>query len=233
MKIISLNLRGFFDWDARLPKIVEYLADEAPDVVLLQEVVFLPGISPLTNLDQLHAAAGFAHRHAAVDRLQPSVEFGLYREGLGILTGLPVIGAESIILKHEDADPHHRLVQFIDIQAESELKLANVHFSIRDDYALHHLEEVLGMLAARGEKRIIAGDFNINHLADHAKLWRDDYVLSTQILDYVSFAESNQAEDYFLVPKEYELKSVTVSEDGLSDHRALAAEIIPAAASTR
>lgn len=102
-----------------------------------------------------------------------------------------------------------------------------MHLSVRDDYALHHLQEVLGILKSRGEKRIIGGDFNMNHLERHAHLWRDDYILTTEIEHYVSFAASRQANDYFLVPKEYALRSIELSEDGLSDHRALAVEVLP------
>jgi endonuclease/exonuclease/phosphatase family metal-dependent hydrolase len=232
VKIITLNLRGFFDWDDRLPHILSYLAREQAELVLLQEVVYLPDLSPLSNADLLNRDAGFPHRFSAIDRMQPSEVYGLYREGLSVLSHLPVIKSETIILRHQDPDPHQRLVQFIDVQGDAVVKLANVHFSIRDDFALNNLREVLGMLEARGEKRIIAGDFNVNHLEKYAHLWRDDYVVSTQLQSYVSFAESNQANDYFLVPKEYELKSIVVSEDGLSDHRALAAEIIPAAVKT-
>jgi endonuclease/exonuclease/phosphatase family metal-dependent hydrolase len=232
VKIITLNLRGFFDWDARLPHILSYLAREQPDLVLLQEVVYLPDISPYSNADLLNHAAAFPHRHSAIDRMQPSKQYGLYREGLSVLSQLPVIQSETIILRHQDPDPHQRLVQFIDLEGDAVVKLANVHFSIRDDFAVNNLREVLGMLEARGEQRIIAGDFNVNHLEKYAHLWRDDYVVSTQLISYVSFPDSNQANDYFLVPKEYELKSITVSEDGLSDHRALAAEITRAAADT-
>src|ERR1700709_2513551 len=70
VKIVSLNLRGFFDWNTRLPSIMNYLAREKPDLVLCQEVVFLPDISPLSNLDVLNRVSGFPHRHSALDRLR-------------------------------------------------------------------------------------------------------------------------------------------------------------------
>lgn len=229
MKIISLNLRGFFDWQERLPHIVAYLQAQQPDLVLLQEVVYLPGLSPYPQLDLLNVELGFAHRHASVSRLQPSPQFGAYREGLGVLSRLPVRGSETIILLHEEGDPHHRLVQFAEIadpDGGPDWPFANVHLSVRDDFALHQLEEVLGMLKARGETRIIGGDFNVNHLERRSRLWRDDYVLTSEIEHYVSFASSNQANDYFLVPKSFATTSITLSPDGLSDHRALAVEIV-------
>jgi len=226
MKIVSLNLRGFFDWAARLPRIVEYLRSERPDVVMLQEVVYLPDVSPLTQLDQLNGVLGFPYRHSSVSRLQSSPQ-GAYREGLGVLSRLPVTQSETLILLHEDDDPHNRLVQFFDVDAgaDGSWGFANVHLSVRDDFALHQLDEVLGILRARGEKRIVGGDFNINHLERRAHRWRDDYVLTSEIEKYVSFAGSSQANDYFLVPREYAVQSIALSPDGLSDHRALAVEI--------
>ncbi|HEY4269361.1 MAG TPA: endonuclease/exonuclease/phosphatase family protein [Galbitalea sp.] len=231
MKIISLNLRGFFDWEAREPLILEYLRREQPEVLLLQEVVFLPDQSPFAQVDLLNQAAGFPHRHSSISRLQGSKQFGPYREGLAVLSQLPVTGSETVILLHEQDDPHNRLVQFFEIEdaAGSAWKFANVHLSVRDDYALIHLEEVLGILKARGEKRIIGGDFNMNHLERHANLWKGEYVLTTEIEHYVSFAGSHQANDYFLVPTEYALGRIELSEDGLSDHRALAVEVTPVA----
>ncbi|MFB2598646.1 endonuclease/exonuclease/phosphatase family protein [Herbiconiux sp. P17] len=229
MKIISLNLRGFFDWAERMPLIVEYLRAEQPDVVMLQEVVYLPDVSPFTQLDLLNDVLGFPYRHSSVSRLQSSPR-GAYREGLAVLSRLPVTQSETLILLHEENDPHNRLVQFFDLDSGSRgvWRFANVHLSVRDDFALHQLDEVLGILNARGEKRIVGGDFNINHLERRARRWREDYVLTSEIEHYVSFAESSQANDYFLVPREYALRSLALSPDGLSDHRALAVEIDPA-----
>ncbi|WP_382305811.1 endonuclease/exonuclease/phosphatase family protein [Herbiconiux sp. UC225_62] len=228
MKIVSLNLRGFFDWPERLPLVVAYLQAERPDVVMLQEVVYLPDVSPFTQLDQLNDQLGFPFRHSSVSRLQSSPQ-GAYREGLAVLSRLPVTQSETLILLHEEGDPHNRLVQFFDVDAGAGTvwRLANVHLSVRDDFALHQLDEVLGILKARGEKRIVGGDFNIDHLEGRARRWRDDYVLSSETKHYVSFAGSNQANDYFLVPREYALRSLTLSPDGLSDHRALTVEIDP------
>jgi endonuclease/exonuclease/phosphatase family metal-dependent hydrolase len=234
MKIISLNLRGFFDWPERLPRILSYLQTERPDVVLLQEVVYLPDVSPHTQLDLLNDVLAFPYRHSSVSRLQSSKQFGPYREGLGVLSRFPVTQSETLILLHEADDPHNRLVQFFDIDAgaDHDWKFANLHLSIRDDYALHQFEEVLAILKSRGEKRIVAGDFNINHLERRGHLWRAGYVLTSEMEQYVSFAGSHQANDYFLVPKEHELGAIHLSADGLSDHRALSVEILPSRSGT-
>lgn len=234
MRIVSLNLRGFVDWETRLPLIVDYLKHEAPALLLCQEVVYLPDQAARPQLDLLAVAlvksgVGFAHSHSSVSRLQPSTQYGAFREGLGILSHLPVTSSETIILLREEGDPHNRLVQFFDVVENGVTwKFANLHLSIRDDFAINQLKEVLGMLDARGEKRILAGDFNTNFLERHAHLWREGYVLSTEVEKYVSFVASGQANDYFLVPREFEFRSIAVSGDGLSDHRALAVDLVAA-----
>lgn len=226
MKVVTLNLRGFFGWAERMPRIAAYLERERPDLVLLQEVVYLPGVSPVTQVDQLNEVVRFPFRHSSVSRLQSSPQ-GPYREGLAVLSRHPVPQSETLILLREEGDPHNRLVQFFDVDAGdgAPWRFANVHLSVRDDFALHQLAEVLGILTARGETRIIGGDFNVNHLERRARLlWRDDYGLSSEIEHYVSFDGSQQANDYFLVPKPITVRSLAVSEDGLSDHRGLAIE---------
>ena len=232
MRVTTLNLRGFFDWEQRVDNVLAYLSATDPDLVIFQEVVYLPDVSPVAQPDIINAALGaaggeqFAYRHAAITRLQQSPDGAPYREGLAVLSRYPIVASEAIVLRHEPADPHNRMVQLIDVDVDGVIwKLANVHLSIRDDYALHHLQEVLRILDARGEQRVIGGDFNINHLERHAALWRGSYVLSTEVEDYVSYEKSGQANDYFLVPTAHTIADLSVSADGLSDHRALTVDL--------
>lgn len=223
---MTLNLQGYFDWDDRADNIVRHIQQADPDVILFQEVVYLPEESQYTQVSLLNRILKYPFSHIAVTRLQPSPHYANYREGLAVLSRLPVASTEELVLKREVDDPHNRIVQFIDVlDDERTVGLANVHLSVRDDHAVHHLEEIMGIMDARGEKRVLAGDFNMDGAARHAAVWRDNYVLSTSGHNYVSFPEGHKTIDYFLVPKEYELDSLGLSHDGLSDHRALTADI--------
>lgn len=231
MRITSLNLRGFFDWEQRSKRVIEFLRHTDPDVILFQEVVYLPDESPFSPVELLNRTLGYPYRHSAITRLQDSPTYGVYREGLATLSRLPIPSTEALVLRHEDRDPHQRLLQLIDVQDGAVThRLADVHLSVRDDFALHHLQEVLAVLAGRGELRIIGGDFNINHLEQHRALWHDDYVLTSEIERYVSYPHSKQANDYFLVPTSYAISSIGLSSDDLSDHRALTVDLTPVAA---
>ncbi|MBC7746506.1 endonuclease/exonuclease/phosphatase family protein [Pedobacter sp.] len=227
MKITTLNLEGFTDWEARKPNIIAYLKDAAPDVILFQEAVFIPEISIYNQVQLLNETLAYPFEHSAITRLQTSVVYETFREGLACLSKLPVIKTDDIILKKASQDKHNRIIQCIDVVIDGKIvKLANVHFSLTDtiDFASAHLSETLSIFAARGEERIIAGDFNLNHLESTAELWQERYVASTRF-SYTSFPSLNKSIDYVLVPKRYEFTSLAASADGLSDHRALTVDI--------
>lgn len=226
MRITSLNLRGFFEWESRVERIVAYLQRLDPDVVLFQEVVYLPGVSPFSPVELLNERLGYPYRHESITRLQRSRTTSDYREGLGLLSRFPVPSTEAIVLHHEQGDPHQRIVQLADVEQDGVVwPLANVHMSVRDDFALHHLEEVLGMLDHKGQRRILGGDFNVNHLERHAALWRGRAVLTSEVQQYVSHPGTDENDDYFLVPHGFGIDRIQLSGDELSDHRAVTVDL--------
>lgn len=237
MKLTTLNLQGFTDWNDRKPEIVAYLTATQPDIIMFQEVVYLPGISTHNQVQLLNQDLQYTYEHSSITRLQPSHEYNVFREGLAFLSRYPVLKTDTIILKKAQGDEHNRIVQLIDIQIGADVvKLANVHFSLTDftDYATAHLQETLDIIKSRGEERIIAGDFNIDHLEDLSGIWGEDYDASTKV-EYISFPAMGKRNDYVLVPKGLQLKHLSTSGNSLSDHRAVTVEIelIPALATAR
>jgi len=227
MKITTLNLQAFHNWEIRQPAIIEYLRSIDADVVLFQEVVYLPTISPYNQVQILNQALDYPYIQSAITRLQPSPEFETYREGLAALSKYPVLQSDTIVLKQAPGDEHNRIVQLLDVSVgDSVIKIANIHFSLTDtvDYATAHLKETLEILSARGEQRIIAGDFNINHLEALSEIWDEWYRSSTE-KDYISYPAMNKRVDYFLIPKSYSFLDISTSTDDLSDHRAVTANI--------
>jgi len=227
IKLTTLNLQGFTEWETRQPEIVAYLKESDPDVILFQEVVFIPDISPFNQVQLLNQTLQYAYEQSAVTRLQPSPHYRTYREGLAVLSKYPIVKTDTIILRQTPGDEHNRIVQLIDILKDGVVvKYANVHFSLSEivDYATPHLQETLEILAARGEERIIAGDFNLSNLQASSALWQEHYVSSGEV-PYVSYPGENKQIDYILAPKSLSIDTVEVSPDGLSDHRAVAAVI--------
>ena len=226
MKIVSLNLQGFFGWAARQPAIESYLAHERADVVLFQEVVYLPQVAPVPQPELLNRALRYPVRHEVVSRQQQSPEYGLYREGLAALSAHPVPASTTLVLPREAGDPHERIVQLLDVQTPDRLWLfANVHLSVRDDRAITQLRLILQLLEARGERRILVGDFNVHRLERHRAIWGADYELSSERFPVATFPGSAEGLDYLLVPSDRRLEHLEVSPHGLSDHLGIAATL--------
>ena len=223
MKLTTLNLQGFTDWHQREPKIVEYLKRESPDAIFFQEAVFLPELSPYNQAQLVNKSLRYLFEHSTITRLQVGKDYPTYREGLTVLSKTPVVKTDAIILKKAPADEHNRIVQLIDIFVDGHtIKFANVHFSITDvtDFATAHLRETLEILQMRGETRIIIGDFNLSTLEGSKELWDKSYVSSEQT-PYITYPSMNKRTDYVLLPKNYSFQNSSVSDDSLSDHRAL------------
>jgi endonuclease/exonuclease/phosphatase family metal-dependent hydrolase len=220
----SLNVQAFTDWEDRKANIIDFFQHTDPDVILFQEVTFLPQINSRNQVDLLNQALAYPYENTAVTRLQKSPHFENYREGLGLISKWPILKSETIILKQQETDEHQRIVQLVDILCDNKvIKFANVHFSISDNdesFPREHLEELLEVLDSRNETRIIGGDFNMNVIDIHADLWQGKYV-SSSVRPYITFPGRNKRVDYFLLPKEYAFLDITTSPDGLSDHRAL------------
>lgn len=227
MRITTLNIQEFTNWESRQPAIIEYLKATAPDIIFFQEVVFLPNISPYNQVQLLNQELGYVSEQSAITRLQASKVHETYREGLATLSKYPIVKADTLILKQAAGDEHNRIVQLLDLNIDGQIvKVANVHFSITDitDFATPHLEELLGILEARGEERIIVGDFNLTYLEESADLWNDRYRASIEV-PYITYPLMDKRVDYALIPKAYSFENISVSGDGLSDHRALTVDI--------
>lgn len=230
LKLTSLNLQGFDHWEERSPNILKYLKETDSDVVVFQEAVFLPSVSPHNQAQLLNQDLNYPYQVSTISRLQASPEYQIYREGLALVSKYHIRSSDTLILKKAAGDEHNRILQLVDVWIGDRIvRIGHVHFSITDivDYATPHLEETLSILKARNEKRILIGDFNLTHLEDSSHLWEDEYVASTHVpyITYPNWHEGPKRTDYALIPKEYAFGEITVSGDGLSDHRALTVEI--------
>ena len=227
VKLSTLNLQGFVNWSQHKPAVLEYFQNEQPDVIFFQEAVYLPEVSIYNQVQELNQDLHYLFEHSNVTRLQVGKDYPVFREGLAVLSKYPVVKSDAIILKQAAGDEHNRIIQMVDLFVDGSIvKFANIHFSLMEiaDFATPHLQETLEIIASRGEKRIIAGDFNISDLQSTAHLWQDHYTASTTT-PYVSFPADNKTIDYILIPNEYAFESVTATPNALTDHCAVTAVI--------
>ena len=226
LKVCILNLWGFNDWQIREPKIVSYLKQQKPDIVFLQEVLYEPSLSPYTQAELLNRQLDYEFISISVPRLFSSEKIKNHREGLAVLSETAILKNETLVLKKEEKDKHTRIVQLLDIQlGDSTISLAHVHFSNRHEWSRLHLQELLELLSARGEERIIIGDFNMLDPQKNTDLYGDKYVISTEIKSYISYPEKSETLDYVLLPRQFEMTNIETSAEGLSDHLAVMADI--------
>ncbi len=222
LKIISLNLAGFKDWELRRQKIIDFINNENPDVLLLQEVKFDPLISAYsqsTLLNQL-LQKPFSFTQTTVSKFyQPSVG-DAFREGLAILSKFPIKDSEALVLVKQADDKHPRIIQSADLVInEQTVGIANIHLS-NNKYSIEQLRELIAIFASRKEERIIAGDFNILQLENEKESYVENYISSIDFKKYVSFPSENITLDYVLIPRHFVFESLDAHE-GLSDHNAL------------
>ncbi len=77
--------------------------------------------------------------------------------------------------------------------------------------------------SSRGEKRILAGDFNMFNLPQYDML--SGYKLSYDYKAYDSYPKDNGCLDYVAIPDEFAFSQVELLEEYLSDHKGLLVNI--------
>lgn len=226
MKIITLNLAGYMQWEDRKRSVVSFIGKEEPDIIFLQEVKFDPTIEPISQSTWINQqlANPYQYEQTSITRFHQPKSDDAYREGLAVLSRFPITQSEALVLIKNEADEHTRIVQNVDVQVHEKLmKFTNVHFS-NNRYSDDQFHELLTILERRNEKRIIIGDFNMYDLSLHKSSYDKKYTASIEYANYISFPNENITLDYILLPHELEYGSLTVVS-GLSDHAALVAEI--------
>lgn len=226
MKVISFNLAGYKDWAERKKPIVDMLSDEGADIVLLQEVKFDPEHSGFSQAREVNSSLKNPYEYMVADvtkYYRPSSSKP-YREGLAVLSRLAVVQSETLVLSQAEDDRHPRIIQLLDLKMGSRvLKIANVHFS-NNKYSVGQLSELLQILDARGEQRLIAGDYNILTLEQVRRIAGERYRLAYDNQAYKSFKSEDITLDHVMIPHDWIFKSVEVIDD-LSDHSAVVCEV--------
>src|SRR5688572_1544648 len=129
LKITSLNLAGFKDWDTRQSKIVSFINNTRPDILFLQEVKFDPSQSAYSQSTLLNRslAKTFAYTQTTVSKFYQPSAGKPFREGLAILSRFPITTSEALVLvKHAD-DKHPRIIQNADLHINNQqIGIANI-----------------------------------------------------------------------------------------------------------
>jgi endonuclease/exonuclease/phosphatase family metal-dependent hydrolase len=203
MKVTSLNLAGYKNWSERESHVISYLEAMNSDVVFLQEVKFNSEYSSYTQSKYLNSKleAPYPYTQSSVSRYYLQSDSIESREGLAVLSKYPITDSEIIVLKKHTDDKHTRIIQKVSLLVDGQtINFTNVHFS-NNDYSDEQLEETLQITKSRDEASVILGDFNIFDIQTVRGLYSDDYRVSTDFYQYVSFPSENVTLDYVIVPR--------------------------------
>lgn len=226
MTIVSMNLGKYNHWHNNVTEFADFINSVKPDILLLQEVKYDPKMSAYNQAVSLNRQLvnSFRYEASCVSRFYKSSKGDIYKEGLATPSHHPITKNEVLVLTKRDDDKHTRIMQNSNISVNDiTIKLSNIHLS-NNDYSYEQLDEILVLLKARGEKRIIAGDFNIADLQKHLNHNAKEYTVSTAFSDYISFPAENKTFDYMLLPTEYTYIKITTASTP-SDHNAVVYEI--------
>lgn len=227
--ILTLNLWRYYDFDVRLPNIIRAIRENQPDIVFLQEVQIDPLISPFSQVETLrqqlseykYSIHSTIYRKDSQQgkRLNTSVQ-----HGMAVLSKYPITNSFEFFVTPNKGETEPRSMLCFDAEIGSSIcKFANIHFANNEEWAKHQLEEFLSFIKSRGEKRILAGDFNIFKLSEYDML--PGYRLSYDYKAYDSYPKNSGCLDYVAIPDEFSFAKVELLEEYLSDHKGLLANV--------
>lgn len=234
LKILSLNLfRYYQDWEKRRVKIIEYIKEIGPDIVVLQECFDDSRHNELGNNQARQLNKDLKYRnciYSKTEKLKSEAGKEVHAEvydGLGFLTNFSIISKKDISLPRAEGDKHTRIIQSITLEKGGEkFVLYHTHFSNRDFWAKPQLEETMRQAEKELITPIILGDLNIKSSGDLLDTARKGYVNSWHEKKYLSFPKDNETYDYILLPRgKWKFEKIVCEKGDLSDHKALSVEI--------
>jgi endonuclease/exonuclease/phosphatase family metal-dependent hydrolase len=246
MKILSLNLAGRKDFgqsfSERMLKIAQLLDKEKADIICFQEATFSnnkslgDNINAITKRPYKYISSELAEQYTLHESPREAKSPNLRNElkksdsvltnGAAVIANVKITKSKKVVFDKTPADSqgredyHKRIAQNVDFA--NGLKISNVHFASNNNAYL----QLDALIKTCQDDRIIIGDFNMTSesLAEHRKIWQNNYNESTDFFDYISFSEDGVAYDHVLLPKKYQFVSIHLV-DGLSDHSALVCEV--------
>lgn len=227
--LLTLNLWRYYDFETRLPNIVKAVKDKQPDIIFLQEVQIDSSISPFSQVEiikkQLPEYPYSIHSTIYRKEFQRGEKLDIpVQHGMAVLSKYPILNSFEYYVAKNEGEEEPRSILCFDVEINSEIfKFANIHFANKEEWARNQCEEFLNFIHARGEKRILTGDFNMFKLPQHNLL--HGYKLSYDYKAYDSYPKDNGCLDYVVISDEFDFTKVELLEDYLSDHKALLVNI--------
>jgi endonuclease/exonuclease/phosphatase family metal-dependent hydrolase len=171
LRCLTLNLWGASPpLEARMAAVLRGLAEQAPDVVALQEVRETPAQLP-NQAATLAQAAGYHYVFA------PATPFGGGQEGLAILARPEIVEHAALELPHARPDERRILLSARIRHGQGSVWVHTTHLNYRLTHGKQREDQVLALeasIAARASDlpQILMGDFNARPEADEIRWLR-------------------------------------------------------------
>jgi len=231
IKVLNLNLWNYNNFDERKPKIIAFIKEHNPDIVVLQEVRDDLQFNKRgdNQAKQINRELNFPYLlfYPITDKRKERPEKYKLRciEGTAILSKFPIVKIDKKKLKKQKDDKYFCGNLYFRIKTPELIDFIAVHFSPNELFGKLHLIETLDYIKKKKIKPIIIGDFNIINYDTISSLTSKDYNNSMQYKSYISYPKGGFTLDYILIPKKYRFKAFKCEGSNISDHKALIAEI--------
>lgn len=226
ISIFTLNLWRYYDFESRLVNFEKVIKDKNPDIIFLQEVQIDTTISPFSQVEMIKKLLPeyqySIHSTIYLKESQRGEKLSIpVQHGMAVLSKYPIINSFEYFLSKNKAETEPRSILCFDVLVESKMYyFANIHFTNQEEAAQQQLVEFLHFIHSRGEKRIIAGDFNLYNLPECPNIFTG-YKLSYDYHSYVSDPNNKGCLDYVMIPDDFSFSNLELLEEYLSDHKGL------------
>ncbi len=232
IKIFDLNLWNYNNFEERKPRIIEAAKKYDPDIIAFQEVRDDLRFNTKGHNQARQLNDELKYKHFAFMKTMDvnmvnkrSGEAGCV-EGLAVLSKYPIVKVIRKRLKQHTIDKYTRGFLYAKIRKDDELiEVCVVHFSPGGFFGKLQLDETLRYLKKRQMFPVIMGDFNIDDQDYITRLASDVYEVSNDFNSCVTLSDTCRTIDDILIPKKFKFKKFFCAGSGLSDHRALIAEL--------
>ncbi len=240
MKILTINIWRYYEWEKRKEKVMRFLKEQNADIVLFQEAAYDENLKEIVKdqIDEINKELNYPGKSFfRMAQMMKWHEKPLDREmwyGLGILSKWKIKMSELILLPHVKKDKDFGFSHIVVDSGLGDFDIINVHFENTNEGSKEHLKFVLHWCNERNIKPVIAGDFNFIDTSDLSSLADKEYQLSYNLKPYKSFMPtifSHTKEpitlDYILTHrKKFEMSNVECINNDVSDHKPVSAKIM-------
>ena len=239
LKIITINIWRYFDWDKRKKGLINFLKKVDADVIFLQEAAYDDRLKERyeNQIDEINRELGYGHfafgKEADMIKWHKEpIDWKMYY-GLGIISKYPINHEKIMILPRVERNKDFGFLHVRITVGEKDIDLINVHLENTDKGSEKHLKFLMNWCNEKNIQPIIAGDFNMKKVDTLIFLANKNFEISYQLKNYFSFMPtqfSNNKEpitlDYIISHKnKFSMGSVDCLKTDVSDHYPVLATI--------